>query len=260
MFCLIISFIINVTIYEIIVNLEKYYEQERQLVFFKEKEKMIYDYYKLAISNKEELRTLRHDMKNELQIAYSLIEDEEGKKKAKNMLEEMKDNIDKIGKIEYCDNAILNALLGIKVSQAKEKDIKFEVELEDNLPIVLEDIDTCNIFSNLIDNSIQAAQKTQDKKIRLELGAQLGFLVIKIENTYLGEIKQNNKNEILTNKKDDENHGYGLKIVKAIVQKYNGEMKIDYTENKFNTFKLIRYYLIYLKVFLIVTKNGLKVT
>lgn len=96
MFCLIISFVVNATVYEIILNLEKYHEQEKMLLLFKEKENMVYDYYKLAVSNKEELRRLKHDMKNELQIAYSLLEDDKGKEKAKHMLEKMKDNLESI--------------------------------------------------------------------------------------------------------------------------------------------------------------------
>ena len=100
MFCLIISFIINVTIYEIILNLEKYHEQEKMFLILKEKEELLYNYYKLAISNKEELRKLKHDMKNELQIAYSLIEDDNGREKAKLMLEKMKNNIENVSNFD----------------------------------------------------------------------------------------------------------------------------------------------------------------
>ena len=238
-FCLIISFIVNVTIYEIILNLEKYYQQEKQLVFLKEKEEMLYEYYKLATTNKEDLRKLKHDMKNELQIAYSLFESDSKKEKAKNMLDEMKDNIDKIGKIEYCENTILNALLGIKVSQAQEKGIEFEVHIKEGIAINIEDIDTCNIFSNLIDNSIQGTEKAIEKKINLIIEAQMGFVVIKIENTYNDEIKLNDKKELLTNKQDSESHGYGIKIVKSIVEKYKGDIQIDYTDSLFKVIILI---------------------
>ena len=100
MFCLIISFIINVTIYEIILNLEKYHEQEKMFLILKEKEELLYNYYKLAVSNKEELRKLKHDMKNELQIAYSLIEDDNGREKAKLMLEKMKNNIENVSNFD----------------------------------------------------------------------------------------------------------------------------------------------------------------
>ena len=238
-FCLIISFIVNVTIYEIILNLEKYYQQEKQLVFLKEKEEMLYEYYKLATTNKEDLRKLKHDMKNELQIAYSFFESDSKKEKAKNMLDEMKDNIDKIGKIEYCENTILNALLGIKVSQAQEKGIEFEVHIKEGIAINIEDIDTCNIFSNLIDNSIQGTEKAIEKKINLIIEAQMGFVVIKIENTYNDEIKLNDKKELLTNKQDSESHGYGIKIVKSIVEKYKGDIQIDYTDSLFKVIILI---------------------
>lgn len=239
LFCMIISFIVNVTTYEIIVNLEKYYQQEKQIVFLKEKEKMLYDYYKLAIKNEEELRKLKHDMKNELQIAYSLTEDKEGKNKAKYIIDGMKDNIEKIGKIEYCKNAILNALFRIKVAQAQEKKIEFNIKIENEMSMILEDIDICNIFSNLIDNSIKGTQNASNKSIDLEIYNQMGFIVIKIENTYEGKVIRNNKGEILTTKKDDKNHGYGLSIVKSIVQKYNGELKINYQDNRFKITILI---------------------
>ena len=237
--CLIVSFIVDITVYEIIINIEKYYEQEKQFKFLKEKEKMIYDYYKLAISNKEELRKMRHDMRNELQIAYSLMEDEQGIYKAKDILDQMQDNLEKNRKIEYCDNAILNALLGIKVSQAQEQQIDFEVQIEKNMSIMLEDIDICNIFSNLIDNSIEGCSNLEEKKIELEIKEQMGFIVIKIENTYQGELLKNKRNEILTTKEDSRNHGYGLKIVKSIVDKYQGQIEIENADNHFKVIILL---------------------
>lgn len=234
--CLLVSFIVAITIYEIMINIEKYYEQEKQFQFLKEKEKMIYDYYKLAISNKEELRKMRHDMRNELQIAYSLIEDEQGIHKAKNVLDQMQDKLEKSKKVEYCDNVILNALLGIKVSQAQDQQIDFGVQIEKNLPIPLEDIDICNIFSNLIDNSIEGCNDMKEKKIELEVKRQMGFIVIKIENTYQGEKKKNVNQELITTKEDGQNHGYGLKIVNSIVDKYQGQIEM---EDKNNQFKIV---------------------
>ncbi len=65
-----------------------------------------------------------------------------------------------------------------------------------------------------------------------------GSLVICISNTYNGVLNQKD-GKYLTTKKEWKGHGIGLASVKRTVDKYGGEMKIDFTREKFQVMVLM---------------------
>ena len=54
------------------------------------------------------------------------------------------------------------------------------------------------------------------------------FIIIKVKNSYDG----NKNNELQTTKKDKEYHGIGLKSIKRIVEKYQGEFELEFKEKE----------------------------
>ena len=62
--------------------------------------------------------------------------------------------------------------------------------------------------------------------------------MIKIENYYEHDIKKEN-GELVTTKKDTLNHGYGIKSIKSVVKKYDGEVSIDTADGWFRLYILI---------------------
>ena len=57
-------------------------------------------------------------------------------------------------------------------------------------------------------------------------------MIIKSENPYKGRLLTEEE-KVVTNKKDRTKHGYGLKSIKSIAEKYNGYMSIIYDDNRF---------------------------
>lgn len=51
--------------------------------------------------------------------------------------------------------------------------------------------------------------------------------VIVIRNPYENEIKRNRAGEIVTGKADRTRHGYGLKSIQKITEKYQGDTVVD---------------------------------
>ncbi|MFV0503930.1 MAG: GHKL domain-containing protein [Lachnospirales bacterium] len=58
-------------------------------------------------------------------------------------------------------------------------------------------------------------------------------MILLVDNTYNGEILVE-KGEFKTIKHIKKNHGLGLKSIEKILKKYNGYMKINYTEEIFS--------------------------
>ncbi|NGT96949.1 sensor histidine kinase, partial [Clostridium perfringens] len=94
--------------------------------------------------------------------------------------------------------------------------------------------DICTIFSNCIDNAIEACKKIKDNNryISLKGNCVNNFYVIKIENSKTNKIKKLN-GDFLTDKKDKFLHGIGLKNIRLALEKYNGEIIIEPLDDKF---------------------------
>lgn len=99
----------------------------------------------------------------------------------------------------------------------------------------MEDIELCTLLANTLDNAIEASIKITDvrkRRISLKVRCMNGNLSCEIMNAKNNRIIE--KNGLFeTDKSDRCSHGQGLRSVKQIVNKHNGEIKIEHTENIF---------------------------
>ncbi|MEF9992034.1 MAG: ATP-binding protein [Peptostreptococcaceae bacterium] len=133
------------------------------------------------------------------------------------------------------DNMILDIIVNNKKKVCNENNIDISIDINFSKCGFMEMIDVCSIFSNMIDNAIEACTKIDNNKNRFIIikGTIVNkFFVIKCENSKINKIKLR-KNKIITDKVDSFSHGLGISSIKNSVKKYNGEVTIDYSENKF---------------------------
>lgn len=95
--------------------------------------------------------------------------------------------------------------------------------------------DLYSLFGNALDNAIEAAKQSElDKRvIILRVSGKDGICKILIENSYV------TAPEIIdglpqTTKADKANHGFGVKSIKMIVEKYNGEIDFAIENDRFS--------------------------
>lgn len=187
-------------------------------------EKIIVDYVgELIKRNNEEISIIKHDIYNQLQIAYVAFK--QNNINAIKMLIEVEKELDDIKSTKYCENELLNIILSVKIEEAKKYDINIELKIDYFIELNMEDIDVCNIFTNLLDNSIEAAKKSENKNIKLYICEKNGYVIIKNEN-FCKCYKKNEAGKFETTKKDKKSHGYGIKIIEKTLEKYNGDLNI----------------------------------
>lgn len=187
-------------------------------------EKIIVDYVgELIKRNNEEISIIKHDIYTQLQIAYVAFK--QNNINAIKMLIEVEKELDDIKSTKYCENELLNIILSVKIEEAKKYDINIELKIDYFIELNMEDIDVCNIFTNLLDNSIEAAKKSENKNIKLYICEKNGYVIIKNEN-FCKCYKKNEAGKFETTKKDKKSHGYGIKIIEKTLEKYNGDLNI----------------------------------
>jgi sensor histidine kinase regulating citrate/malate metabolism len=175
-----------------------------------------------------------HDLKEYLQtiggLAVKCQSDE-----IVNILKDMEIEIDNIPDKIYTNNSTLNALLCEKELQAQKKNIDIHIMVEPELKLEhIKNGDLIVMAGNLLDNAIEAAEQCkEDRKIDLKFyEANENFIVLDIENTYENTIKKIGEQYIST-KKDNKNHGIGIKSVREIAGQYGGTLYMEQKDGNF---------------------------
>ena len=129
------------------------------------------------------------------------------------------------------ENPILNAVLNVELEKAKNNNIDFKIDINDDLFEFKNNTDLISLIGNLCDNSIEYLSKCseQTRKMDLSINKHNHYKIISCKNRIVSSVLQNNPN-LDTDKSDKTNHGKGLSIVKDIAKKYNGN--IEYQENE----------------------------
>lgn len=90
----------------------------------------------------------------------------------------------------------------------------------------------------MFNNAIESAEKCSERKIEFILYSfNKGYVIIKMINTCEKEpIVKGGK--LITTKGRKEYHGYGVRIMESIIEKYDGDIEWEYNNEK-NIFSVL---------------------
>ncbi|WP_171027940.1 sensor histidine kinase [Pseudoflavonifractor sp. BSD2780061688st1 E11] len=181
----------------------------------------------------EKNRIQTHDIKHHL-----LILREYGQERKWDMLmsylNELSDDILVQKKAMWTQVGILDTLLEQKKAKAESKGIAFRIRADRIGELPFSDMEISTLFSNLLDNAIEACEKIQDDRrwIQLNIMRKSGMLYITISNSIKGRPLEK-EGKLITNKQNHQLHGYGIKSVQKIVRKYEGDFSYQIRESEF---------------------------
>jgi sensor histidine kinase regulating citrate/malate metabolism len=175
-------------------------------------------------------RTLKHDMKNHIIVISAYLNDGQYDE-AKNYLSKISDNLNKMYTYIETGNSLLNYIINTKLQFAKENGIDVKAEIENLSFDQIGSVDFSALLNNLLDNAIEANLNSNHKEIVVNILRKRGYDTILVKNKINKSVLKNNPNLIST-KKNKEEHGYGLKHIKSLVKKYEGMIDI-YEEDDF---------------------------
>ena len=95
--------------------------------------------------------------------------------------------------------------------------------------------DIFTLFGNILDNAIEGVERLDDpddRIIQLTIVGKNSFVQIREENYFRDELLLSGQT-LMTTKEDKEHHGYGMKSIALLVEKYGGHHKIETRENFF---------------------------
>ena len=130
-------------------------------------------------------------------------------------------------------NVFINAILNTKISIARNHDINFVFTGSKQLDGVA-DIDMCNLLGNILDNAIENCSASPDahKSIICNFFGDEYKIMIYVSNTIEKSVLSEN-HSLKTSKSRLQGHGYGIKTIKQIAEKYNGSADFYEKDNMF---------------------------
>ncbi|SFK99442.1 GHKL domain-containing protein [Lachnospiraceae bacterium KH1T2] len=126
-------------------------------------------------------------------------------------------------------NEALDIILTAKSLLCQKDGIELTVVADGEALGFMDDLDLASLFGNALDNAIEGALEVQNEEERLihvSVSRKKAFLVIRVENRYMGDIKFVNGMPV-TKKKDKRYHGYGTQSIRSVVEKYGGSVNFD---------------------------------
>ncbi len=222
--CIFLFFIIRHILYRLVDKRIANYQDDLMTKHYNEVENIY-----------RQMRGWRHDYHNHIQLmkAYLDLEKYEEMAEYLNNLDRDLTNIDTVLKT---GNVMVDAILNSKLSLAINQDININAKATVPKSLQIADIDLCVIIGNLMDNAMEAAtelKNPEDRFIRVYIREMKGQLYISITNSMKGNAKKAGLEYITT--KLGKNHGFGLKRVDSIVDKYEGFINRQSEEGVFVT-------------------------
>ncbi len=192
--------------------------------------------YKIMKESAQTIKSLKHDMKNHLIVLEELYKT--GKTaEIESYIGQLLETIDGEA-FANSNNFVIDSIINLKLQKFTHSnaDISVEIAIPSELPISNYDLTT--ILGNLLDNAITAMEQSTTPLLKLNILYNMGNLIILIDNSYNNIVPEEN-GSFKTTKSNKEIHGIGISSIQKTLEKYQGEMQMEYDQQLFSTSVII---------------------
>lgn len=171
-----------------------------------------------------------HDLKHQMKALMTMEDAEERGR----YIKEMREAVSIYDATFHTGNDALDYVLREKMLLCEEYHISFSCMADGKELSFIRPVDIYAMMGNALDNAIESVLREAKEKrlISLHISNYGQMLHIHIENTCNREV-QFQEGMPLTDKKDKSVHGFGVKSISYIVEKYNGELMMRQKNGKF---------------------------
>lgn len=194
-------------------------------------------FYQMQEEQYRQSERLRHDLKNHVLALSGLWEDREWERLG-NYLKSMENSAELGAYEEATGSRVVDGLLYQKRKMAQKKQISWEESVKIPKSCNIDEFDLCVLFGNLLDNAVEACEKSEHGKkrrdskpfIRVHAGAAKKCLLMEVANSTAAAERSESG---YTEKINLPEYGIGLLNVEDVVRRYNGAMNIEINSGVF---------------------------
>lgn len=177
----------------------------------------------------EQLKSLSHDMENHLRVLHGMT----GEQEARAYIDELTRKAQPLVEQVVTGSPTVDLILQQKQEECRRWGLCLEAAVRCPAQEPVSAMELCVLFANCMDNAIEAARNpaVTDRVIRVNGGVQHGWFVVRFENACLEQLRM--KDGLPCTTKEGGIHGYGLKNVRAVLEKHDGSLSIQPEEGRF---------------------------
>lgn len=188
--------------------------------------------YRMLESSYAEIRSIKHDLKNQVDILSALIQSEDYPA-AQEYIRQMYSysSVEAATSLCYTGNSALDAVINLKSASAESKGIRFITKISVS-SYNIDALNLCRILSNALDNAVEACERvsSSDRFVYLTIKQLENKLIIDVENSspYV------DINCLATTKADKKQHGIGLYSIEKAIKTADGIVSLSYNDGVFS--------------------------
>ena len=185
-------------------------------------------HYEMQKESMEMINIKCHDLRH--QIRRLRESDSPASKRA---MEEIENSIYVYDSMFRTGSEVLDVILSDYSLRCRKSEVQLTCMADGGKIAFMDELDVYSLFGNMLENALEYEQTVTEKEnrfISLTVHSDGDGVRIHTENYYDGDTIAE---EIVTSKKDKYNHGFGIKSMKKIVEKYNGKTDIIIADDMF---------------------------
>ncbi|MDR1272123.1 MAG: GHKL domain-containing protein [Clostridiales Family XIII bacterium] len=172
-----------------------------------------------------------HDLKHQI----SVLRAEKDPEKQQVWLDAIEGDIRDYEAQNKTGNSVLDTILTGKGLYCNKHGISLTCVADGALLEFMDVRDICTVFGNALDNAIESVMRIPEKEKRLihvSVFKQKGFAMFRFENYYEGELRYEDGLPVTT-KENIDYHGYGLKSIRSVADRYGGTASVHARDHWF---------------------------
>lgn len=190
-------------------------------------------YFEIIEQSNKDMRVFSHDIKNHLTQIRNLNDITA----VQEYIDRLYPTIEKFNYTGISKNQMLDLIISKYSKLCESKKIKFAVDVKTSNLSYIDDVDLSTLMNNLLDNAVEAAEKSNNPFIQLSVFAKNNICDGLIIKNSCSISPETDNGELKTRKSDKKHHGLGVKSINKIVKKYNAvyDWKYDEIQKIFKT-------------------------
>ena len=231
-FILLIVMIVNIIYIQLYAKLLELFEMKYESKILNRQLSLYARQYQLMESKMKEYRELKHNMKHDIHAIVAKLRFRDIQNIENAELEQWVDDI--IGEINvnYTTCNALNIILNYYYNKAVKEKIKMVIGVDVVENIIIDERVIFIIVGNLLENALEACEGNDDSWVKIQITQQYDNLQFRVSNPIYTTLKWEDGIP-KTSKNQKDQHGFGLKSVKKIVEEREGFFKVSIKEGTF---------------------------
>ena len=176
----------------------------------------------------DDMRSMRHDMGNHMSVIRGLAETGDITE-LKGYIEEWKGGFDEIQNTVRSGNAVTDVVLSEYAGFCEKAGISFNCDFHYPESFEINAFDISVILNNALQNACEASDGVDDPNVSVRSVRRDRVFIISVKNHISHRVCLTG-DELPGSTKEGSGHGYGLKNIRRVAQRYKGDLEIRQEE------------------------------